>query len=201
MTERQTDSDFEIVSKIVSFLQDLEKEKRIHILKTVNTWFRVGRDTTLDEASLPEKSAASQLPKTTRNELPTFSDRDVMTPKDFLIEKNPRTEVERVTCLSYYLTHYRETPHFKTVEISEVNMEAAQPKFRNASQAVKNATNVGLLATVSRGKKQLSAIGEQFVLALPDREEAKALLERRIKRRSKKAPRKRRSYKKGSQES
>ena len=35
-----------------------------------------------------------------------------MSPKDFLMEKAPNTDVERIACLAYYLTHYRSTPHF-----------------------------------------------------------------------------------------
>src|SRR5258705_835088 len=34
--------------------------------------------------------------------------------KEFLAEKRPKTDVERVACLAYYLTHFRETPEFKT---------------------------------------------------------------------------------------
>jgi len=47
-----------------------------------------------------------------------------MSPKDFLLEKQPRTDVERIACLAYYLTHYRATPHFKTIDLSILNTEA-----------------------------------------------------------------------------
>jgi hypothetical protein len=90
-----------------------------------------------------------------------------------------------VVCLAFYLHHYRDIPHFVTLDISKLNTEAAQPKFTNAAQAVKNATNKGLIVPVSRGKKQLSAIGEQFVDALPERQAAREVLHRTRKRRNK----------------
>lgn len=56
-----------------------------------------------------------------------------MVPKEFMVQKRPRTDIERVACLGFYLTHYRDTPHFKTLDISKLNTEAAQPKFTNAA--------------------------------------------------------------------
>jgi hypothetical protein len=103
-----------------------------------------------------------------------------------MLDKGPATDVERVACLAYYLTHYRNQPHFKTIDISKVNTEAAQPKFSNAALSVNNATKRGYLAPAVKGHKQLSAAGEQFVRALPDREAARAMMQRvRTKRHSK----------------
>ena len=104
-------------------------------------------------------------------------------PKDFLFQKEPNTDVERVACLAYYLTHHRGTNHFKTIDISKLNTEAAQRKFANAATSVGNATQGGFLAVVGRGMKQLTAEGERYVDALPDRVAAKAALgKRRTKR-------------------
>ncbi len=63
-----------------------------------------------------------------------------VSPKEFLLQKQPKTDVERVACLAFYLTHFRETPFFKTIDISKLNTEAAQPKFSNAAKSVDNAT-------------------------------------------------------------
>ncbi len=101
-----------------------------------------------------------------------------MSPKEFVLQKQPRTDVERVACLAFYLTHYRNTPHFKTIDISKLNTEAAQSKLSNPAVAVDNATKTGYLAPAIKGTKQLSAPGEVFVQALPDREAAKAAMER-----------------------
>ena len=106
----------------------------------------------------------------------SFSEDRSISPKEFMLEKQPRTDVERVACLAYYLTHYKATPHFKTLDISKMNTEAAQPKFSNAAKAVDNATKMGYLVPATKGNKQISAAGEQFVQALPDRDAAKEVM-------------------------
>ena len=106
-----------------------------------------------------------------------------ISPKDFLREKSPQTDVDRIACLAYYLTHYRGTPHFKTLELSQLNTEAAQQKFSNATVAVKNATMLGYLVPASKGERQISAAGEQYVRLLPDRAAARAEMAKFIKRR------------------
>jgi hypothetical protein len=104
------------------------------------------------------------------------------------MQKQPQTDVERVASLAYYLTHYRDLPHFKSLDISKVNTEAAQPKFANANTAVENATKTGYLAAAAKGYKQLSGPGELFVLKLPDREAAKlAMATVRSKRKARKS--------------
>jgi hypothetical protein len=46
----------------------------------------------------------------------------------------------------------------------------------NAHVAVNNATQTGYLVPALRGTKQISAAGEVFVQALPDRDAAKAAM-------------------------
>jgi len=117
-----------------------------------------------------------------------FSEGQEPGPKEFLHGKQPVTDIERVACLAYYLTHFRSMRHFKTKDISELNREAAQRPFSNAAFAVVNATNGGMLVPSIKGAKQLSASGEQFVQALPDRQAAREALDRvkwrRTRRRS-----------------
>lgn len=102
-----------------------------------------------------------------------FSADRTLSPKSFLLEKRPQSDVERVACLAYYITHYRDMPYFKTVDISKLNTEAAQQKLTNPSNSVHNAAKMGYLVSASKGQKQLSAAGELFVEALPAREKAK----------------------------
>lgn len=117
----------------------------------------------------------AQRPAGHRNPPPIeIASHEPPSPKDFLFQKQPNTDMERVACLAYYLTHYRSTKHFKTTDISKLNTEAAQRKFANAATSVNNATQGGFLAPVSRGMKQLAAVGEQYVETLPDRAAAKA---------------------------
>ena len=60
--------------------------------------------------------------------------------------------------------------------MSKLNTEAAQAKLSNPSRAIDDATKAGYLVPATRGNKQISASGEKFVLALPDREAAKAAM-------------------------
>ena len=116
-----------------------------------------------------------------------FTDRAELPPKEFLFQKQPRTDIERIACLAYYLTHFRDTRHFKTIDLSKLNTEAAQIKFSNTAFAVVNATNAGLLVSAGKGFKQLSAVGERYVDALPDRDAAKEIFSSMVRRRRAKA--------------
>jgi hypothetical protein len=98
-------------------------------------------------------------------------------PKQFLATKKPVTDYERVACLGYYLTNVRSTPHFKTTDITKLATEAAY-KFSNAANAVAHASaTYKYLAPAGGGKKQMTALGEAIVEALPDRAKVQAAAE------------------------
>lgn len=174
--EDSSKTDLDVLTTIVTALKSLDLEAQKRTLQAVSTFLGLG-DVVENTTSL-SKSDSSRV---------SFSEKRDMSPKDFMREKSPKTAIERIACLAYYLTHYRETPHFKTLDLSNLNTEAAQPKLSNAAFAVVNATNSGLLVPAVKGMKQLSAGGEMFVQALPDREAAKAAMENiRVKRKVKK---------------
>ena len=100
-----------------------------------------------------------------------------MTAKQFMATKQPKGDVERITCLAFYLTQYKGTSQFKTIDLTHLNTEAAQPKFSNASVAARNAVNMQYLALAGGGKKQVSPRGESVVNALPNRSAVKEALE------------------------
>ena len=177
-TKSEELNELKILQHILTDLKDLNIEARERILKTILTYF--------DFASL--KEAEKTIP-TARETVGTFSENRNIPPKEFLLEKQPETDVERVVCLAYYLTHYLDTPHFKTIDVSKLNTDAAQRKFANAAMAVDNAAKQGYLVPAIKGHKQLSAAGERFVQALPDRvvaKEAMAKARPRKKQKSKK---------------
>lgn len=172
---------FGTVADIIRLLEPLSIQAREHILRTVATWLRVE----LAQSGEPRLSTPSQPAKTPDDE--KFSNRPVLSVKDFVFEKNPATESERMACLAYYLTHYMETPHLKTVDLTRLNAEAAQRTFSNPAVASSNAIRDGFFVSAPKaGYKQLSAMGERFVHALPDREAAQQIRQRMGARRSRK---------------
>ena len=174
---------FGTVARIIELLEPLSEADRGHVVRTVATWLRIGLPT--------ETSSSGPSPLSPHQNSPTdekFSDRPVQTAKEFLLEKDPVTEVERLACLAYYLTHYKDTPHFKNVDLIRLNTEAAQRKLSNPGVAISNAIRDGFFVQApSDGFKQLSAGGERFVQLLPNREEAQKVKKRMASRRGRKS--------------
>ena len=101
---------------------------------------------------------------------------DKLTLKQFLAKKKPGSNYERVACLAYYLSNYRDTPHFKTGDIDKLNTESAH-HFTNPSLFVTHATSTyHYLTAAGGGKKQITPLGEAVVEALPDRAAVKAAI-------------------------
>lgn len=173
----------EALQEAIAIFRKLDDEGRDRLLKTLSALFGVASTQIVSEG--PRTVSYGDV-------IERFSKEHSLSPKEFLLKKQPRSDVERVACLGYYLAHYRDQSHFKTLDISKLNTEAAQSKLSNAAYAVNNATQYGYLAPAVKGTKQLSAGGEMYVEALPDREAAiAALAHSRPRRASKKvAPRK-----------
>jgi hypothetical protein len=167
---------------IVSAMKSLDREDRIRLLTAIAVLFDLPLPSARSMPSRIGEAPLNPIASTTGS----FSEDRSQSPKEFLFEKQPQTDMDRVACLAYYLAHYRGTPHFKTLDISKLNTEAAQLKFSNATKTVDNALRAGLLVPASKGQKQLSAAGERYVQALPDKTAARAALVRaRPKRRIK----------------
>lgn len=95
-------------------------------------------------------------------------------PRDFMSQKKPRSQVERIACLAYYLLKFRGIQSVRSIELSGLNLEAAGQKFGNISRDIDNADRQnGFIVTAGTGAKQLTARGEAVVEALPDREAVK----------------------------
>jgi hypothetical protein len=178
------DNNLEAFNSIVKALKGLDADIQKRTLQAVVTFLNISFPIAENGIKVQEFKN-SGVSNSYQSETSFSVNRDI-SPKDFIRDKLPRTDVERVACLAYYLTHYRSLQYFKTLEISALNTEAAQPKLSNAAYTVDNAAKAGLLVQGERGSKQLSAAGEIFVQALPDRDAAKAALANmRIKRRAK----------------
>jgi hypothetical protein len=174
VTPQTDEEEIRVLTAILNHLRQVSPDARERILQTAATYFGMN----LRAANSPSGPArALSSPGTSFSE-----DRSIL-PKEFILQKQPRSDVDKVACLAFYLTHYRDTPHFKTLEISKLNTEAAQVKFSNTAVAVDNASKKGLLVSAEKGQKQLSAMGEQYVLALPDQDAAQTVLSNMRRRR------------------
>jgi hypothetical protein len=191
MSDEITSDDFgvspQVLVSIVEAYGKLNSKGRDSVLKVLLSLSDINLREASNATRTREQLGGNGIKNNTSESYGSFSEDRSMSPKDFIMQKQPRTDVERVTCLAYYLTHYRNTPHFKTVDISTLNTEAAQPKLANVSDTVSNATKGGYLVPATGGNKQISPQGELFAQVLPDREAAKtAMANVRPKRKTRK---------------
>ena len=170
--------EFSSLQTVIQALQPLDAEARARIIASVTTFLQIQapHDTARSTQTTVASSGTESAGGVRTANYPAFASGDDMTPKEFLFQKQPRSDVERIAVLAFYLTHYRDTPHFKTLDLSKLNTEAAQPKFANTANSSSNAVKQGYLVPSTKGMRQLSAVGERFVAALPDREAARATM-------------------------
>lgn len=169
-------NEFEALQSIIAALRPLDQEARQRIMESAATFLGLSDAAPRQRASHSAHASVAGPIGVGGQSRPPFSADTSMSPKEFLMEKAPKTDVERIACLAYYLTHYKSTPHFKTLDISALNTEAAQPKFSNTAYSTNNAVKLGYIVPSTKGHRQLSALGERFVQALPDRNAAKEVL-------------------------
>lgn len=180
----------EAMQTALDALTPLDPEERQRAM----TWLGETLDVVIPTGAAPEGGSTggtgeSSTPQAT-------SDLNGADPKQFLAAKAPTTDVERITCLAYYLTKIRKMQSFKTADLTALNTEAAGHRFSNAAATAKNAVNQnGYLAQAGGGARQITAHGERVVEALPDREAVAAVLSNAPKRRRRSGSRKAKSTK------
>ena len=167
-----------VVQKILDLMAPIDDSDKVRILRTVATYFDLQVS-----GNLPAHptSATTTVTTSRTGREPVFSGHQPISPKDFLRQKDPKTDVERAMCLAYYLAHFKDIPSFKTADIAKMNTEAAQRKFANTAYTINNGATTGYFVGAGGGNKQLSAIGEQYVEALPDRQAARAMMKQRAR--------------------
>jgi len=100
-----------------------------------------------------------------------------LNPKQFIAQKKPQTQYERIACLAFYLTHFRNTPQFVTEDVTNLNTEAAQITIKNPAQIMKDTVSKYRFVTAAGDRnKQITSLGEAVVQALPNREAMKAAI-------------------------
>ena len=83
---------------------------------------------------------------------PTITASQTVDPKTFMAAKRPMSDVERITCLAYYLSRYRGATQYKTRELTDLNTEASQPRFSNPTVAARNAVTQQYLSLAGGGR-------------------------------------------------
>lgn len=161
-----------VLQRMISDLSSLPEDSRRRLIDTVCVFLGLSSPSKVE----PVSQVTTRQVTPSRSPSFQFSEEDTPPVKQFMHEKSPQTDVERVACLAYYLARYRSTPHVKTKDITELNKESAHRPFSNTAVAVDNATKQGYLVPSIKGSKQISAYGERFVEALPDRETAKEIM-------------------------
>lgn len=98
---------------------------------------------------------------------------------DFVKNKNPKNEYQRVAVIAYYREYKQNKKEFKNAEMSQANTaEARQPKISNITDVVTKARDRYKFLTKGTGKAthQLSTHGADIANALPDQESVKKLI-------------------------
>ena len=126
MAERDRNDDrsiYAVVDKIIQNLLPLDQYNRLRVYRTVGTFFGFE-----DSHPLSDRYVNNRVSTSISRE-PRFSTLEELTPKKFLLQKQPNTIVERVACLAYYLVHCRNIHNFNNIDISKLNTEAARPSY------------------------------------------------------------------------
>lgn len=108
------------------------------------------------------------------------------TANQFVVAKRPKSDMERVACLAWWLTNMKDSPTFKTKDIQVLSREACPGQLPDPRVAVNNASRNGYVAPAGGGTKQITTRGEELVKALPDREAVKRALQAHPMRRRRK---------------
>lgn len=88
---------------------------------------------------------------------------------DYVREKGPKNEYQRVAVLAHYLEKNRNMESVTARDVVDANTEARQPRFSNISTTMNRSSGVyKYINSLSRGVYQLSATGLDLVNALPD---------------------------------
>ncbi len=164
-------SGFRALGKVLTALKDLDAEQQSWVIASAASNLGISAPVSQGSAN-PGAGIAGGVTKPAVGEPGTQ-----VHAKSFMREKKPQSDVQRIACLAYYLTNFKNTTQFKTSEIREMNTYSAGTHLSNPSKSVDNATNQNrYLAPAGRGKKQLTSLGESIVEALPNQEAVSAVL-------------------------
>lgn len=155
----------EAMKAVLTALVGLHQEEQTRVLQWVSSKLKLSAGPAGNHSKPTAATASSLL-------FPNSGNLDkTLDPRAFMALKKPDNDSEKMACLAYYLTHYRDMPRFKTEHIVQLNSEAAQRGFGNPHASTKNAIDQsGYLVSAGEGFRQITVRGEAVVNALPDRD-------------------------------
>jgi hypothetical protein len=94
--------------------------------------------------------------------------RKKLSAREWLLQKRPKSDVEKVLALGYYLEHYRNTSSFNRSELEGLFREAKEIVPRNINDKVNKNIEKGFMMGAKENKDELkswtlTSTGEEFV--------------------------------------
>jgi hypothetical protein len=151
------------LTQILEILQRLSPERRRQVLEAVVAFHSEASRVSSDPLALPVEvvpGKTAQVP---------FSERRDITVNEFLLQKQPKTGMEKAVCLAFYLKHYVGLPKFKPSDITRLNAEVSGGSVAELSRRIYDATSKRYLTKFSDGRREITSRGEIFVLSLPEK--------------------------------
>lgn len=169
--------ELEALSAVLEALGDLEPAEQEFVMQTASGRLGLSTATPRNSGGSDSRGAGNSGPGT-GNGLPNGSpspDRP-QSVKQFLKDKKPDADIQRIAVLGYYLNNYADQDAFNVTDLIKLNTEAGGVKIGNPHRAMDNATRgAGFLTNLPGKKKKVSALGEEIVEALPDQAEVKRI--------------------------
>ncbi len=93
----------------------------------------------------------------------------------FIRIKRPATDVQRVACLGYFIVQTSGNPGFSSKDVTKAHTDSGGSSL-NMTRALDNATRAAkYLSNRGPKEKQLTTLGEDVVVALPDQQAVKSV--------------------------
>ena len=155
---------------IMKALEPLEAPDRQWVLQSAAARWSLALQ---GQASPGDGQAGAGSPGIATNGSLAASSQAALTKKDpraFMRIKNPSTDTQRIACLAYFLVHTTGKLGFSSKEIREANTNSGGTSI-NLTRALDNATRkTKYLSKRGPREKQLTTLGEDIAVALPDQQ-------------------------------
>jgi len=174
MAEKKTDSTAALVV-VVKALENLSVEDRQWVLQSAASRWNTNYNITANMGGFAVSANAVTGVQNANHVVPAKSAAEMQNVRAFIRAKNPKTDVQRVACLVYYLTQTTGQLGFSSKDINQAHVDSGGSKI-NMTRALDNATRQSKYIS-SRGsnEKQLTTLGEDVVAALPDQAAVRAV--------------------------